>query len=519
MTTEVNVNAEASGSAESNARAGARIVLAIDIGTTSTKTLAVDEAGKLHGSHSIGYPLLTPSPGYAEQDPDAIYEAVLGTVAEVMKQGGWSADDILCVSFSSANHSLILIDNGGRPLTASITWADQRSAAQAERLLSDGTGLPVYLRTGTPIHPMSPLVKLIWMREERPDLFAAARQFIGIKEYVFLKLFGEAVMDYSLASATGMFNLKMLAWDPEALLLAGVREDQLPRLVPTTERMQGLNPDAATRMGLGKETPFVLGAQDGVLANLGIGAVEDGVAAVTIGTSSAVRIALKEPTFDPAGRLFCYALTEDHWLVGGPSNNGAIVAQWAAERLFPGRPLEEVIPLAADVPPGANGLLFLPLLSGERAPFWDAQAKGVMFGLTLAHTEKEMLRAALEGVLFQVKAIISLMEQSGVQLKEVRASGGFARSPLWCQMMADMLGVPVRIPELVESSGLGAAQLGLYAMDDCRGSLLRWKEMEGSLYEPDETSHNLYKEILPLYLSLYERLKEPMHNIAKLRRN
>ncbi|RKP58153.1 gluconate kinase [Cohnella endophytica] len=493
-----------------------RLVLAIDIGTTSTKTLAVDQEGKLLGSHSIGYPLHTPSPGYAEQDPDVIYEAVLDCVEHVMKQGGWTADEILCVTFSSANHSLILIDQEGRPLTPSITWADQRSAAQAERMNGDGTGLAVYKRTGTPIHPMSPLVKLIWMREERPELFYSAHHYIGIKEYVLYQLFGTMVMDYSIASATGLFNLEELAWDKEALLLAGIREEQLPRLVATTEVLRGLKKDAALRMGLSDETPFVVGAQDGVLANLGIGAVEDGVVAVTIGTSGAVRATVNRPTFDPEGRMFCYALTEDHWIVGGPSNNGAIVAQWISDRLFPGRDLEEVLPLAADIPPGANGLLFMPLLSGERAPFWDAQAKGVMFGLTLAHTEKHMLRAAMEGVLFQITAIASLMEQAGDKPKEVRASGGFARSSLWCQILADMLGVPVRVPDLVESSGLGAAQLGLYAMDGCSGALLRWKDMEGSLYEPVAANHKVYQDLLPLYLSLYDRLKEPMHEMTRL---
>ncbi|OBZ12745.1 gluconokinase [Bacillus sp. FJAT-26390] len=492
------------------------IVIAIDIGTTSTKTLAVDLAGNIQGSESIEYPLHTPSPGYAEQDPDVIYEAVLDGVASVMKKGGYSAEQVVCVTFSSANHSLILLDEGGLPLTPSLTWADLRAAAQAERLLADGTGLPVYLRTGTPIHPMSPLVKLIWMREERPGLFYAAHQFVGIKEYILNRLFGVVIMDHSIASATGLFNLEALTWDSEALLLAGIREEQLPTLVPTTERIDGLRREAAARMGLNERTAFIVGAQDGVLANLGIGAVDEGVLAVTIGTSGAVRTAVSRPAFDPAGRLFCYALTEEHWIVGGPSNNGAIVARWITDRLYPGKSVEEVLPLAAAVPAGANGLLFLPLLSGERAPFWDAQAKGVMFGLTLSHNETDMLRAAMEGVIFQMTAIVSLMKQAGEAPKEVRASGGFARSTIWCQMMADMLGVSVRVPVSVESSGLGAAQLGLYAMEGCQGPLLRWKVEDGSVYEPNATNHEQYQRLLPLYLSLYDRLKEPMRDISKI---
>lgn len=492
------------------------IVIAIDIGTTSTKALAVDREGRVLGRQSVGYPLHTPQPGYAEQDPDEIVESVFACTARLLQEGGWQADEVLCVTFSSANHSLITLDENGSPLTPMITWADQRSAPQAARLLRDGSGLRVYSRTGTPIHPMSPLVKLIWLREERPELFRRAGHFVGIKEYLWLKLFGHAVMDYSLASATGLFGLESLKWDEEALELAGVREEQLPRLVPTTDITVGLKPDAAERLGLRADTPFVAGAQDGVLANLGVGAVGQGVMAVTVGTSSAARLTVERPSFDAEGRLFCYALTDDHWVVGGPSNNGAIVAQWIRERLYPGKSTEEVLPLAAASPPGANGLLFLPLLSGERAPFWDAQAKGVMFGLTLAHTESDMLRAALEGVMFQLAAIVASMKESGAVPSEVRASGGFARSELWCQMLADMLGVPVTVPESVESSALGAAQLGLYALEGCRGPLLRWSESGGRQYEPDKEVHSRYAAMLPLYLSLYTQSKAAMHELSKL---
>ncbi len=492
-----------------------KIILAGDLGTTSTKVLAVSQQGQVLGSHSIGYPLYTPKPGYAEQDPDEILEAFQTAAAAVMRQGGWQAEDILCVTFSSANHSLIVLDENGKPLTPSITWADQRSAPQVKRLVESGEGITIYSRTGTPIHPMSPLVKMMWLKEEQPEIFAAGKQFIGIKEYVFYKLFGTAVMDYSIASATGMFNLEKLAWDEEVVAMLGISLDQLPPLAPSTGILTGLNIDAAIRMGLSENTPFVLGAQDGVLANLGIGAIEDGVAAVTIGTSSAVRTCVSKPQFDIDGRLFCYALTEGHWLIGGPSNNGAIAAQWTAERLFPGKPMEEVLPLAAEIPAGSDGLLFLPLLSGERAPFWDAEAKGVMFGLTLAHNEKHMLRAAMEGVMFQIAAICSLMKEKGTELQQIRASGGFARSPIWCQMMADILGVPVQIPEVVESSGLGAAQLGLFAMNNCEGPLYRWdSEQGGAVYEPDQNNHTKYEQLLPIYLNIYSSLKTSMGEIT-----
>lgn len=491
------------------------IVIATDIGTTSTKTLAVDaQAGTVLASHSVAYPLLTPHIGYAEQDPEAIYEAVLTTIATVMQNGQYEANQVKCVTFSSANHSLIALDQQGELITNSITWADQRSTAQVEQLKQNGEAIPIYLRTGTPIHPMSPLLKLLWLKQNEPLRFEQAAMFIGIKDYVFYKLFGIFITDYSMASATGLFNLEKLDYDAKALELAGIREDQLPKLVPSTHIVTGLNRTLASQLGLAPTTKFVLGAQDGVLANLGIGAVEQGVVAVTIGTSSAVRTRVNKPTFDKEGRLFCYALTDDYWMVGGASNNGAIIAQWTADRLYPGEALGNILPTLDEIPPGSNGLLFLPLLAGERAPFWDSKAKGLLFGLTLSHTNEQIMHAALEGVLFQVAGVVSLLQEAGIAVKEVRASGGFARSSLWCQMMADLLGVPILIPNDVESSSLGAVQLGLYAIEG--GPLNRWSQIEGETYTPHPDKHHVYNKLLPFYTNLYQTLKTQMSELDDL---
>jgi gluconokinase len=501
----------------------AEIVIAVDIGTTGTKALAVERNGTVRHGHSAGYPLDTPLPGRAEQNPEAIFEAVLTCIERTVKDGGFAPGDILAVSFSSANHSLILLDGEDRPLTPSVTWADLRAAAQAERLRGDGSGLAVYKRTGTPVHPMSPLVKLIWFREEKPDLWRKARRFVGIKEYVLLRLFGEAVTEYSMATATGLFNLETLDYDDGALALAGVERERLPRIAPTTGLLSGLSRDMAARLGLSPETPFILGGQDGVLANLGIGAMDEGVYAVTIGTSSAVRTAVRKPLLDPEGRLFCYALTPDDWIVGGPSNNGAVAVKWMAERLFPGRALEDVLPMAEQVPPGANGLLFAPFLSGERAPYWDPRARGVLLGLTLAHREEDMIRAAMEGVVFQVAAIAEQIRQAGRPIREVRASGGFARSRLWCQMLADVLDTPVCVPPSVESSALGAAKLAFFALDGVK--MPPWREPganavpEGAgIYRPDAGNAAVYRHLMPVYLGMYDVMKHAVQAIDGLPR-
>ncbi len=501
-------------------------VIAADIGTTSTKTMVVDRQGMIHGQHSVGYSLNSPQPGRAEQNPDDIYEAVIETVRQAVLSSSIPANEIICLSFSSAMHSFIAVDNEFRPLTQSITWADNRAVDQAERLKSSKEGMDIYLRTGTPLHPMSPLTKLMWLRENEPELFAKAAYFVGIKEYVLARLFGKLVIDYSIASATGLFNLNSLTWDTEALSIAGISSDRLPEPVPTTFRLDGLRSTEAERMGLSAETPCITGASDGTLANLGVGAFEPNVFAVTVGTSGAVRTIVRKPVTDPGGRLFCYALTEDAWVVGGAVNSGGILLRWvrdvlatqeAAEARLQGvDPYTYLIDLAHGVPAGSDGLIMLPMLTGERAPYWNANARGVFFGLSLTHGKPHMIRAVLEGVVFGLNAVAAALTELVGPGKEIRASGGFARSVIWRQMMADVWGMPLSVPEAIESSGLGAAYLGFIAMKAKMGfdGIHEWVKA-GALHQVNQENHQVYRKIFPLYEQIYDRLKDSFNEIAK----
>ncbi len=503
-------------------------IIAADIGTTSTKTLMIDKTdGSVMGSHAVEYRLYTPNPETAEQDPEEIFAALVQAIGELMRTTGVSADRILCVCFSSAMHSFIAVDKRLQPLTRCWTWADQRSQEYVGRLRQDGTGLSIYRDTGTPIHPMSPLLKLMWLRDHQPEIFRDAFKFIGIKEYVFAKLFDAFVVDHSIASATGLFNLEKRDWDAGALKAAGIAGDRLSLPVPGTHRLQGLPSRYASAMGLDPQTPFVVGASDGVLANLGAGVIGPGVFSISIGTSGAVRAVTRKPKTDRQGRLFCYALAEDYWFVGGAINNGGIVLRWVKEQLAAAEaehareqgldPYDALTEMAAKVSPGADGLLFLPLLAGERAPYWNADARGVYFGLSLFHEKKHMIRAALEGVMFQIHSVVSALEELDGKAREIRASGGFARSALWCQMMADVLGQTVTIPDVIESSALGAAQLSLFAMGESAGLEARqWerKSCGGIRYEPDRASHETYRRLAALYDRIYLQLVREFAEIS-----
>jgi gluconokinase len=462
----------------------------------------------------------------AEQDPDEIFRALLEAVNAVMAKSGIPADRVLCVSFSSAMHSLMAIDRELNPLTRCITWADNRSAGYVNILNKEYNGHRIYLNTGTPIHPMSPLLKLMWLKDHRPDFHQKAYKFVGIKEYVLAKLFGKLVIDYSLASATGLFNLRSLNWDEQALHTAGIRREQLSEPVSTTYRLEGMKREYARAMGLREDTPFVVGASDGVLANLGVGAVEPGVYAVTIGTSGAVRGVVREPVTDPHGRLFCYALKEDFWCVGGSINNGGMMLRWVRDHLAAaeaeeGRrrgmdPYDYLIQLAGEAPAGSDGLIFLPFLAGERAPYWNANARGVFFGLSLYHQKKHLIRSVLEGVMYRIHSVISVLEELCGKTKEVRASGGFARSPFWLQIMADVLDAHVAVPNTIESSGLGAAQLGLLAMGEISdfSKVHDWLKVHHD-YDANEKNAEVYRKLTSIYQNVYFQLSREFEAIAE----
>jgi Sugar (pentulose and hexulose) kinases len=290
--------------------------------------------GKVITHSNIGYKLYQDIPDMAEEDPDDIFKAVTNGLLTVIKDSKINPKDIKGVSFSSAMHSLILMDKQNQPMTKAITWADNRAKKYSDELNENGLGEKIYSRTGTPIHPMAPLSKILWIKNEYPQLFSKTSKFIDLKSYVFYKLFGIYKMDYSIASATGMFNIFNLNWDKEVLDLLGITTAQLPELVEPTEYVSNINSKYLSDIGISTSTPFIFGASDGTLSNLGVNAIDPGVIAVTIGTSGAVRTVVDKPVVDPNGKLFCYALTKDKWVVGGPVNNGGIVLRWVKEQLF-----------------------------------------------------------------------------------------------------------------------------------------------------------------------------------------
>ncbi len=470
--------------------------IGLDIGTTSVKTIAFSGDGKSLCEHSLSYSIKHPKPDWSEQDPDEIFQAVVKTVENILQELSPHLPQL--VAFSSAMHSLIALDKDGEAISPSIIWADNRAGQIATKIHTENNAMAFYQRTGLPVHAMSPFCKLFWIRENQPDIYNEASKFIGIKEYVFYKLFGTYVVDASIAAATGLMNRETRTWDPWILHQLGLAPDKLSTIVEMEEVLYA--PKLFPQL---KNTPFVIGGSDGAMANIGA-TEQEGSLVVTVGTSSAARIIVKNQQIDMAMRTFCYYVDKQHWLVGGASNNGGIILQWLRESLF--RTEENVnhfLDKAIAVGPGSNGLIFLPYLLGERAPVWNSKATGVLFGLTIAHGQAEVIRATLEGTIYCLYAISQPLFEKTV-IHNIYATGGFARNELWLQILADIFGLPVLICETVENSAWGAAKCGMHAMGFQTNAIPDITKT----YFPDAAAHATYQFAFEKFQHIYELLKD-----------
>ena len=530
------------------------LIAAVDIGTSSTRALLFDDARFTGQSASVEYALKSPEPGAAELDAMEVMNAVVKCIHDLTQMAGVGIE---CVALSSAMHSLLAVDADGMPLTPVFTWADNRAAVvlstALEWLPPTVSSHSLYLETGVPFHPMSPLLKLAWLRQTRPAVFNAAHKFVSIKELVCHQLFGRWIVDDSIASASGLYNLMQRDWSDAALMAAGVTREHLSTLAAPETVLSGLASGYAVTMNLAADTPFVLGASDGCLANLGAGllsATGQRRAVLTIGTSGALRMAVPRPATDAAMRTFCYALSpaSNEYVIGGATNGGGLPLRWLRDNFpqlriglrdgvhagvpadagaglptgsgqgFRAEPADDaystLAALAQQVSAGANGLLFHPYLAGERAPLWNADARASFIGLTFNHGPAHLVRAVMEGVLFNLAMILDVLEElAGGPVEEIIAGGGFARSEFWLQMAANLFGRPLRVASNPESTAQGAALLALKAMGRAASltDAVAQLPADSRLVLPDSAAHARYQRLREVFNAIPATLA-PFHS-------
>lgn len=486
-------------------------ILGIDIGTTNTKAVGYAMDGSVVTRANAGYSFVSPREGYHELSPQELLDAVRAVIRQSVASMG--KEELIGVSFSAAMHGIMAVDDAGRPLTNMITWADLRSAQYAEALKNSPQGKRIYERTGTPIHAMSPLSKLLWMKSELPQVFQSAARFISIKEFVFWTLFGSYVIDWSIASATGLFDIYTKDWNDEALATAGISRQRLSEPVPVTFAARGLSSEEAVTLGIADSVPFIIGGSDGSLAHIGSNAVNARDVSLTIGTSGAVRMLVQHPVADEHERFFNYIVTDNLYVAGGPLNSGGNVVHWFNKNMTgagddSASAYAAFFAQAANVPAGGGGLIFLPYIYGERAPVWDAQARGLFFGINGSHTQAHFMRAVLEGICYAVREVFVGLEELMGPSRDVYVSGGFLHSPLWVQLLADVLGKRLLVTATEDASAAGAAALAMVALDVI-GSLEEATAMfkVTNSFEPDASLHATYMSGYNIYSQLYAAFK------------
>ncbi|MGA7156399.1 MAG: xylulokinase [Acidobacteriaceae bacterium] len=437
--------------------------LGIDVGTGGTRALLIDRAGKVLASHSAEHSAIhSEHVGWAEQDPEdwwrASKEAIAGVLHAAVAAGHTAA--VEAVGLTGQMHGCVMLDAEGQVLRPSLIWCDQRTQPQCD-WLNEAIGYERIIElTANPALPNFTLTKLLWVREEQPEIFAKIAHVLCPKDFVRLRLTDIYAMDMQEASGTLLLDVVHRRWSREMAELTGIPMSWLPKLYEGPEICARISEAGAAATGLKLGTPVAAGAGDQGAGAVGMGILAPGSVSATIGTSGVVFAATAEPTLDPKGRLhtFCHA-APGIWHVMGVTNGAGLSFRYLRDTFFPSRSYDELTALAAEVAPGSDGLLWAPYLFGERTPHLDPEARAAFVGITASTTAAHFVRAVLEGVAFSLEDTFTLFAELGIPVETIRLGGGGARGPLWRQIQADVYDHAVELLEAEEGGAFGAALL------------------------------------------------------------
>jgi len=486
------------------------LLLGLDVGTSGCKAVLITPDGSVVAETTSEYPMAVPRPGWAEQDPEGWWQATIDSIKQVLVQVG--GDSIAGIGLTGQMHGLVLLGEAGKVLRPCIMWNDQRTAAQCAEIEQKVGRAKLIELAGKPALTGFTAGKILWVREQEPEVYRLARHVLLPKDYVRNRLTGELAMDVADGSGTLLMDVRRRVWSDELLRLLDIPHEWLPPLHECHEVVAQVSSEAASATGIRPGTPVVAGAGDQAAQSIGTGMAREGVVSVTIGTSGVVFAATNQYRFDPTGELhaYCHAVPDTWHLMGVTLSAGGSL-RWFRDALFQaekaeaartGRDAYDIITeLAATVPAGSDGLLFLPYLTGERTPHADPDARGVFFGLSLRHTKAHMARAVLEGVAFSLRECLDLLCNLGQSCARVRVSGGGSRSAFWRQMMADVFGTEIVEVNVTQGAAYGAALLagvgaGVY------GSVV--EACERTIRETGSTSPG---PEAPAYVDSYDRYR------------
>jgi xylulokinase len=495
------------------------LFLGIDVSTTGAKALLIDEQGAVISSATSPLTLQTPHPLWSEQEPAAWWDGVQKSVGQALAKAGASGRDIHAIGLTGQMHGLVLLDQDGQVQRPAILWNDQRTGAQCEDIRQRLGKDRLIQITGNDALTGFTAPKILWVQQNEPEVYARARHILLPKDYIRYRLTGHYATDRAGGAGTLLFDLKLRTWSDEMLAALEIAPNLLPPTFEGPEVTGHVSEEAAALMGLQAGTPVVGGGGDQAAQAVGVGAVQPGIIALTLGTSGVVFAATNEPLVEPQGRLhaFCHALP-GRWHFMGVMLSAAGSLQWYRDTLAPDVPFESLINEAASVAPGSEGLLFLPYLTGERTPYPDPLARGAWVGLTVRHRRAHLTRAVLEGVAFGIRDSFTLIRQSGLtEIEQVRVSGGGARSAVWRQILADILGVELVTVNTTEGAAYGAALLaavGAGAFGSVPAACEQTIRVTGRTAPGEQSS--AYQGFYERYQALYPALAPEFRALAEL---
>jgi xylulokinase len=494
--------------------------LGIDASTTGVKALLIDEKGGVVGTATTELPLSTPQPLWSEQDPVDWWHGTVNSIKNVLQAAGISGDDVAAIGLTGQMHGLTLLDEAGEALRPAILWNDQRTGAECDDIRARLGKANLIKITGNDALTGFTAPKILWVQKNEPEVYAKAKQILLPKDYVRFKLTDSYATDRAGGAGTLLFNLADRDWSAEVLEALEIPADWLPPTHEGPEVTGQVSATTAEATGLKEGTPVVGGGGDQAAQAVGVGAVQPGIVALTLGTSGVVFASTDEAFVEPEGRLhaFCHAVP-GRWHLMGVMLSAAGSLRWYRDTLAPGTDYDILLAPANNVPPGSEGLLFLPYLTGERTPHPDPLARGAFVGLTVRHTQAHLTRSVLEGVAFGLRDSFELMKSVGLaEIKQVRVSGGGAKSPLWRQILADVLNVELVTVNTTEGAAYGAALLagvGARAWADVDTACEASVKVTGSTSPQPETVAK-YEPFYNLYCELYPTLKATSHSLSNL---
>lgn len=498
-------------------------ILAHDLGTTGNKATLFDAAGTTVATAFEAYETAYPHPNWAEQDPVDWERAVFQSTRRLLTQSSVPPEAIAVVSFSGHMQGALVVDRKGVALRPAIIWADQRATPQADfirRACGEGN---IYRLTGHRVSAAYTAAKLLWVKDNQPDIYRQVHKVLQSKDYAAFLLTGVFATDYSDASGTQVFDLEGRHWADGVLDALGLAADLFPDVYPSTAVIGGVTAEAAAATGLLAGTPVVIGGGDGACATVGAGSVQVGDVYTYIGSSAWIALTTRRPIFDPQRRTFTFAHLDPalYFPIGTMQAAGGSYG-WL-ERLLRGEEDEDTLYQtmdveAATVPAGAGGILFLPYLLGERSPHWNPLARAAFVGLAMPHGRAELSRAVLEGVAFNLRLILDALWAQGVQVEAMRLIGGGAKSALWRQILADVYDLPILLPALTaEATALGAAiaggvGVGVFPDFSVAPHLIPALEAE----RPDPAHSQRYAALYDLFQQVYTVLEPIFEQLATL---